>query len=250
MRSPPLRRKTTYEKHDLVQSGKSSLTSWPDVKLIPQTNKHSCVVCGEGSHQFRDLKIHLANHTAKLAPGNGNDEHVLPDSDSDQISSMAASSHDKCNSYPCSECGVTLYSASLLKNHLSAHEQEGKAFVSSLIDGTFLSNLMSDITPQTEDTERSPCVCLHCGQEFSHASQLKEHSVIQSLVCPICPQGFTLLCELKKHLRMHHKGDTLYTSCQVCIQGFSHETDLEVHMDSHVKHLSSSVMCLVIDELS
>ena len=28
----------TCEKHDLVQSGKSSLTSWPDIKLIPQTN--------------------------------------------------------------------------------------------------------------------------------------------------------------------------------------------------------------------
>ena len=27
------------EKHDLLQSGKSSLTSWPDVKLIAQTNK-------------------------------------------------------------------------------------------------------------------------------------------------------------------------------------------------------------------
>ena len=40
MRSPPLRRKTTCEKHDLVQSGKSLLKSWPDVKLIPQTNKH------------------------------------------------------------------------------------------------------------------------------------------------------------------------------------------------------------------
>ena len=38
MRSLPLRRKTTCEKHDLVQSGKSSLKSWPDVKLIPQTN--------------------------------------------------------------------------------------------------------------------------------------------------------------------------------------------------------------------
>ena len=45
MRSPPLWRETTCEKHDLVQSGKSSLTSWPDVKLIPQTNKqaHSAV---------------------------------------------------------------------------------------------------------------------------------------------------------------------------------------------------------------
>ena len=41
MRSPPLRRETTCEKHDLVQSGKSSLTSWPDVKLIPQTNKQT-----------------------------------------------------------------------------------------------------------------------------------------------------------------------------------------------------------------
>ena len=39
MRSLPLQRKTTCEKHDLVQSGKSSLTSWPYVKLIPQTNK-------------------------------------------------------------------------------------------------------------------------------------------------------------------------------------------------------------------
>ena len=38
MRSLPLRRKTTCEKHDLVQSGKNSLKSWPDVKLIPQTN--------------------------------------------------------------------------------------------------------------------------------------------------------------------------------------------------------------------
>ena len=41
MRSPPLRRETTCEKHDLVQSGKSSLKSWPDVKLIPQTNKQT-----------------------------------------------------------------------------------------------------------------------------------------------------------------------------------------------------------------
>ena len=35
----PLRRKPTCKKHDLVQSGKSSLMSWPDVKLIPQRNK-------------------------------------------------------------------------------------------------------------------------------------------------------------------------------------------------------------------
>ena len=41
MRSPPLRRKTTCEKHDLVQSGKSSLKSWPGVKLIPQANKQT-----------------------------------------------------------------------------------------------------------------------------------------------------------------------------------------------------------------
>ena len=41
MRSPPLRRETTCEKHDLVQSGKSSLMTWPDVKLIPQTNKQT-----------------------------------------------------------------------------------------------------------------------------------------------------------------------------------------------------------------
>ena len=43
MRSLPLWREITCEKHDLVQSGKSSLKSWPDVKLIPQTkqtNKH------------------------------------------------------------------------------------------------------------------------------------------------------------------------------------------------------------------
>ena len=43
MRSPPLRRETTCEKHDLVQSGKNSLKSWPDVKLIPQTNKQTLV---------------------------------------------------------------------------------------------------------------------------------------------------------------------------------------------------------------
>ena len=33
--------KTTCKKHDLVQSGKSSLMSWPDVKVIPQTNKQT-----------------------------------------------------------------------------------------------------------------------------------------------------------------------------------------------------------------
>ena len=36
------------EKHDLVQSGKSSMMSWPDVKLIPQTkqtNKLCAYVC-------------------------------------------------------------------------------------------------------------------------------------------------------------------------------------------------------------
>ena len=45
MWSPPLRRETTCEKHDLVQSGKSSMMSWPDVKLIPQTNKLCQFVC-------------------------------------------------------------------------------------------------------------------------------------------------------------------------------------------------------------
>ena len=57
MHSPPLRRKTTCEKHDLVQSGKSSLTSWPDVKLIPQTNKQTnAVPSGYAVHtEYRDL---------------------------------------------------------------------------------------------------------------------------------------------------------------------------------------------------
>ena len=58
MRSPPLRRKTTCEKRDLVQSGTSSLTSWPDVKLIPQTNKQTLkgevIVCpGTASRRNR-----------------------------------------------------------------------------------------------------------------------------------------------------------------------------------------------------
>ena len=35
----PCRVKQLAKEHDLVQSGKSSLTSWPDVKLILQTNK-------------------------------------------------------------------------------------------------------------------------------------------------------------------------------------------------------------------
>ena len=38
----------TSEKHDLVQSGKSSLKSWPDVKLIPQTNKQFRALPKEG----------------------------------------------------------------------------------------------------------------------------------------------------------------------------------------------------------
>ena len=38
MWSPPLWRKTSVKSMTLRQSGKSSLTSWPDVKLNPQTN--------------------------------------------------------------------------------------------------------------------------------------------------------------------------------------------------------------------
>ena len=49
-RSPPLRRKTTCEKHDLLQSGKSSLVSWPDFKLIPQRNKETNIQV----HESRD----------------------------------------------------------------------------------------------------------------------------------------------------------------------------------------------------
>ena len=41
MQSLPLGLKTTCEKHDLVQSGKSSLMSWPDIEPIPQTNKQT-----------------------------------------------------------------------------------------------------------------------------------------------------------------------------------------------------------------
>ena len=55
MRSPPLRRKTTCKKHDLVQSGNSSLKSWLDVKLIPQTNKQIVICYDRG----RDLKEFL-----------------------------------------------------------------------------------------------------------------------------------------------------------------------------------------------
>ena len=75
MRSLPLRHKTTCEKHDLVQSGKSSLTSWPDVKLIPQTNKQTlyrphfpCFSHPQDFLQLGPLELKLLNVTGHRMP--------------------------------------------------------------------------------------------------------------------------------------------------------------------------------------
>ena len=65
MRSPPLWRKTSCEKHDLVQSGKSSLKSWPDVKLIPQTNKRKSAL----SHFYAKYADIFEKQTPTLLSG-------------------------------------------------------------------------------------------------------------------------------------------------------------------------------------
>ena len=61
MRSPPLWRKTTCKRHDLVQSGKSSMMSWPDVKLIPQTNNPTC-----SSKSASCCSFHISSSMAAL----------------------------------------------------------------------------------------------------------------------------------------------------------------------------------------
>ena len=79
MRSLALRRKTTCEKHDLVQSGKSSLMSCPDIKLIPQTNSEICLIVGSAPLTTFEIMISYLYLVEKLTSGFHQiyDKHVL-----------------------------------------------------------------------------------------------------------------------------------------------------------------------------
>ena len=128
MRSPSLRRKTTCEKHDLVQSGKSSLTSWPDIKLIPQTNKltkhtrthigekpHVDPQCNRGCSTASRLKEHMYTHT-------GEKLYVCPICDKRFSQSSGLSRHSPMHRgekpHVCSYCQKGFSRAKTLKNHI------------------------------------------------------------------------------------------------------------------------------------
>ena len=170
------------------QSGKSSLMSWPDVKLIPQTNKQTkddgtCDVEKRINRQEKrkcpycllkftphGLRVHLARHRKKkllecpcgsdFMDLSGIEKHII-NCDESQMSCV------------CFYCGQSFTDKKALQEHACMKSDEKPNLCPVCRKGfNDLGNLKAHLTVHKR---KNPHNCPHCNTSFSQLLQLEDH---------------------------------------------------------------------------
>ena len=180
-------------KETLRQSGKSAIMSWPDIKLIPQTNKSV-------------KETTLTPHVGIISPS-GEDSGGL----------SMPSLHPVKDLFVCSHCDKGVISVSDLQEHMLTHKDDEHSACPHC-DKEFLT--LSDLKKHLPSHGLPPYLCPHCNRGFTTslalAVHIRTHTGKKSFSCPLCGIEFTSVRRLSRHIGRHvgtyHKVNNTSTS--------------------------------------
>ena len=218
----------------------------------------TCVVCGLVlSHQYRDLKRHLAVHLYAYLNGE------------DKVKKL-----EDGTKYSCLECGEEFPRLDSVKVHIvyTHNADQSEVLVEACNSTDLLPSVqewikaIKDAVPPEKITvpKKTDFTCETCGDKFLDNTRLKRHFIthmeVKPYCCPHCGQTFTASTTLNQHINAVHLGlgfkctecDAEYTTkanltihvmskhthekpyvCAVCGQGFAAKKTLQKHQDIH-----------------
>ncbi len=210
-----------------------------------ENGKYKCHICKTSTFEsYTGLKNHYAIHN-----GNKN-QCTLCDATLHSPSNLIRhikGVHGDDKKLSCTICNKKLKGNGALKTHMNTH---GGIKYECNICHNFLSSkskLTRHMNIHKPDEERF-LKCQICGKMLATKSSLQSHiSTIHNKVqhdCPKCNAKFSLMSNLRRHLRTVHVGSKRIT-CQIC--------DTTMQKDSFVSHMKTiqmlvqnmSVMCAI-----
>ena len=198
--------------------------------------KHQCPICNKKYGLEKDLKAHVAQHTASFVC-----EHCGKSFTSKPGLTLHVQVQHE-NKTPwwyknrethlklCGICGALLKNNHELKNHMNKHNNI-RPYVCETCGMDFYNKANLRHHKQTHLTV-NPHVCDICGKDFKRLGSLRIHKRIHSAErlykCETCSKTFTQSSSLKRHERIH-TGDKPYP-CRLCQTAFSDYSILRRHM--------------------
>ncbi|XP_077355456.1 uncharacterized protein LOC144003262 [Festucalex cinctus] len=135
--------------------------------------------------------------------------------------------------FPCSVCGKSLTTKSILQQHMRIHTSE-KPF-SCLVCGNKFSLKKYLVRHVKTHKKDKPFSCSACDREFSQKQHMvrhmRTHTGAKPFSCPVCGKKLSQKHHLSTHMRIH-TGEKPF-SCLVCGREFSQKQHMVGHMRTH-----------------
>ena len=163
----------------------------------------------------------------------------LPPADAPADAPAGANGSSNFREFRCTVCDKPFDRPYRLTRHLEIHDPNRPRMPCSFCNKTFTRKDSMESHIRSAHTANNTFTCEHqdCNKTFSsrsiYLSHLKVHGDTKPYHCQECSMHFTLLFELKEHLKTEHV-ETEETRCPECFKVFSSVKDLENHkLTSH-----------------
>ena len=141
--------------------------------------------------------------------------------------------HTDEGAHDCSVCGYRANSKSQLQQHMFRHSGE-KPFACTVCGKAF-ANVGNIKQHMFTHTGEKPYCCPTCGKCFTHPSHYKQHLGIHTGVkrhsCTVCEKQFVNKGDMKRHMLIH-SGEKPH-SCRVCDRRFVQSYQMKMHEETH-----------------
>ncbi|XP_045616302.1 zinc finger protein 721 [Procambarus clarkii] len=152
----------------------------------------------EADYEFLEFGI-------KEIVSEGKDTQTIHNTRGHKRKHIRLKSNKEFSKYICKVCGISLQTASSLRNHVMTH------------------------------TGEKPHSCLYCNMTFRQSHHLTEHIRTHTgerpFECELCEDTFTTKSALKSHTKVHDEVKNY--KCQICYGVFSDDLQLRIHFQKH-----------------